>query len=326
VITEGAYLEACEITVAGFVKSAALNLAIGLMESEYLEPTGLGTKKDGVAFVNQLVNDGFSTPIPGVTIPGLSNFEVSHGLGDDATRLQKFLSPRMEVKVPSPLADICALVNAPISAFKDSIKATFSAETFGGLGSAEATATRTVAICIPRSAQLTNGIYSLYSSMTRSIQVLPEEPSSVDLSALPYQDVFGDYPYCDEMSDTDFIRVLMVKAKDPIVVKKATEILRAIGRKSVWREPRSNLYQKYNMRGWRLPGVTLTMAPGQNFGNGVVIGDFALTPGETEIPVSAGAAASVARSNENSGGRALVRSSGYEMVLVHGVLLKKSQF
>ena len=148
----------------------------------------------------------------------------------------------------------------------------------------------------------------------------------MQLRSRPYQDVFGDYPYSDKMSDTDFIKVFLIKSRDPVVGKKAIEILRAVGRKSVWRESESDLYQDYKIRGWRLPGVTLTIAPGQNFGNGVVIGDFELTPGETEIPVSAGAAATVARSNENSGGRAMVRSSGYEMVLVRGVLFKKSQF
>ncbi len=84
---------------------------------------------------------------------------------------------------------------------------------------------------------------------------------------------------------------------------------------------RSSLYQRYKVRAWRLPGVELIIAPGQNLGNGTIIGDFELTPGETEIPVSTGASAVVSRSNENAGARALVRSGGHEVILLDAVIM-----
>jgi hypothetical protein len=63
------------------------------------------------------------------------------------------------------------------------------------------------------------------------------------------------------------------------------------------------------------------IAPGQNLGNGTIIGDFELTPGETEIPVSTGASAVVSRSNENAGARALVRSGSQEVILLDAVIM-----
>lgn len=320
-LTEGAYLEACEASIADKVKSAGINLALGLMESEYGERYGLDQKSAGVKFVNQLSNEGFETPIPGISILGLKDINVSSGLPNDATRLQKFLSPDFKIQQPFKFANFCALIDQPISKFKDWVKSTYSAETFGGLGSAQAVGTRALSICIPASAQLTNGTYSMFTTVSRAIDVLPEEPSSVELSDLPYQQVLGAYPYADEVSDEEFLHRIQSKLNDPVAGEAALKILRDLGRKTVWRSAKSDFYQRYKMRAWRLPGIELIMAPGQNLGDGAVVGDFELTPGQTEIPVSTGAAAVVSRSNENAGARALVRSGGHEMILLHGVIM-----
>ncbi|MBL9167705.1 MAG: hypothetical protein JNN07_08185 [Verrucomicrobiales bacterium] len=320
-LTEGAYLEACEASIADKVKSAGINLAMGMMESEYAERYGLDQKADGVKFVNQLSNEGFETPIPGISIQGLKDIEVSSGLPASATRTQKFLSPDFKVQQPVKFSSFCDLVDKPISAFKEWVKSTYSAETFGGLGSAQAVGTRSVSICIPKSAQLTNGTYSLFTTLSRAIDVLPEEPSSVELTDLPYQAVLGSYPYADEVSDEELLQRIQAKLNDPDAGQAALRMLRDIGRKSVWRVARSNLYQSYKVRAWRLPGVELMIAPGQNLGNGTIIGDFELTPGETEIPVSTGASAVVSRSNENAGARALVRSGSQEVILLDAVIM-----
>lgn len=323
-LTEGAYLEACEVSIGDKVKSAGVNLALGLMESEYGERYGFDQKAPGVKAVNQLVNEGIDIPIPGISIQALKDLKVSSGLPDTATRAEKFLSTEFKIQQPVKFADFCSLIDKPLSAFKEWVKSTYSAETFGGLGSAQAVGTRTVSICIPASAQLTNGTYSFFTTLSRAIDVLPEEPASVELSDLPYQAVLGTYPFADEVSDDEFVRRIQAKLSDPAAGPAALKILRDLGRKSIWRASKSDFYQRYKLRAWRLPGVELMIAPGQNFGNGTVVGDFELTPGQTEIPVSVGASAVVSRSNENAGSRAAIRSGGHELILLDAVIMKPS--
>lgn len=48
--------------------------------------------------------------------------------------------------------------------------------------------------------------------------------------------------------------------------------------------------------------------------------DFHLEVGSTEIPVTSAAVVTATRTNENAGGRAAVKSEGYDMFLINATI------
>jgi hypothetical protein len=310
----------CNAELGSKLMHIGVDLAInGISDSEYVEdfidPQELQGRRKAYEFTRKVLNEGFETPIPGVTVPGFNNaFALDR---NDVFKLKLKLSD-----LPgSVFATPCDLFSTPVKLLAGSIKSKYSAETFGGLGSAEAIGAKILTIAIPTSAWLTNNaVYSANFNLTRRIDIQPVEATAVALDDLPWQGLFTTYPYGDEVSDEELLQVLNEKKNDPGLGDAATTILRAIGRKSVIRYPRFTNYSHYKMRAWNLPSLSGMVAPGQSFGSRT-FGDFALVPGEAEIPVSSANVAIARRSNENSGARAKISSPGYEMVLVGGVIM-----
>jgi hypothetical protein len=248
---------------------------------------------------------------------------VLHQFGITNRGLYFHLPP--EVRLPdflSPPTSFCDLLTKPVEVLKNEIKATYSAETFGGLGSAEAVGTKVLAVAIPAEAQISPGVFQFTYSVTRKIDVQPKQPTEVTLESLPWQSVFASYPFADEMSDEQFLRTLLAKRFDPVAGDHATQIWRAVQRKSVRRDVSGARYQSYKLRAWQMPELSATIAPFQQTGTGQPVGDFALTPNETEIPVAVAVGAIVTRANENATARALVTTPGYEVILRQGTLMQ----
>ena len=281
---------------------------------EQFDPGGLETSRKALNYAFKAAHQGGDSPlIPGISIPGV--LKIQDALNPKRPRNLRIDNFRKEFIKP------CDLVNLPFDFLANKIKATYSAETFGGLGSAEAIGTRMVTIAIPHSAQLTNGLYTVTFSLTRKIDIQPKENEAIQLFDLPYDQVFDEYPYADEISDDEFLGTLLELKNDPNAGDAATRILRAVGRRSVIRLPRDNLYSHYKIRAWKMPGVGGMVAPGMIINSSLAFGNFALTPGETEIPVSTAVVVTAGKSNENAGARARLTSPGYEMVFLGGVLM-----
>ena len=52
----------------------------------------------------------------------------------------------------------------------------------------------------------------------------------------------------------------------------------------------------------------------------MIFGDFELTTGLSVIPVKVGSVVAAARTNQNAGARAAVKSNGYELLIVDAVI------
>ena len=332
-VTGGLSLE-CEFDgVRETLKAAVIDLSINAASSELLKTYTADGRESMVEFGNSVTRSGFEVSydgvaIPGVSIPGYSSLTEPLLLTNLVKGLEVVVTNKFRPKWKSgtevlkdSFPDICAVINFPVDQLKDSIKNSYSAETFGGLGSAQALGTKLAAVTIPRSARIgTNGgIYTVNLSVSRRVDVQPEEPTAVSLGDLPYQGIFTNYPYCDLVSDDEFLRILQEKVSDPKQGENAAQILRDIGRKSVWRVSSDAPYRHYKMRCWNVPELGGLIAPGMQM-NDQNIGRFALTPGATEIPVSTAALVVIGRSNENSTSRARVRTPGMELILVGGVI------
>ncbi|MBI1176950.1 hypothetical protein GC207_05870 [bacterium] len=344
-VSGGEYLEACGLGVGKKALGAFVNFGVGVASDEIVEPYFGKNTRDGVQFVARNTSTLSKIPIEGVTYNGVSSLvkdplvlpvalkglsNIVYGISTNVlgrlgvTNRAVYVDVSPQTHIPDLISlptDICDLLGKPFDKLKDQIKASYSAETFGGLGSAEAVGIKTLSICIPLSAQLGNGVYSATYSVTRKIDVQPREPTEVDLSSLPWNQVFASYPYADLVSDEEFLRTVLAKRLDPVAGDSATQIWRAIQRKSVRRDAQGDRYKSYKIRAWQMPAVSTSIAPFQSVGAGTAVGDFVLTPGETEIPVSIGVGAAVRRSNENSTGRARITTPGYEMVLIQGTLM-----
>jgi hypothetical protein len=349
VLTGGSYLEACALPQLGKKALGSFrNLAVGIVDAEFIEPYFEKNQRDAIHFINRNFTTTTFTnlPIPGVNwgesaklirdtqlytnlVVGLTNAlyglssNVLHQFGITNRGLYFHLPP--EVRLPdflSPPTSFCDLLTKPVEVLKNEIKATYSAETFGGLGSAEAVGTKVLAVAIPAEAQISPGVFQFTYSVTRKIDVQPKQPTEVTLESLPWQSVFASYPFADEMSDEQFLRTLLAKRFDPVAGDHATQIWRAVQRKSVRRDVSGARYQSYKLRAWQMPELSATIAPFQQTGTGQPVGDFALTPNETEIPVAVAVGAIVTRANENATARALVTTPGYEVILRQGTLMQ----
>src|SRR5690606_24159373 len=106
-------------------------------------------------------------------------------------------------------------------------------------------------------------------NLLRRVDIQPVESAAVALDDLPWEGLFAEYPYCDEISDEEFLRVLNQNKNHPVLGNAATTILRAIGRKSVVRHPRLTTYSHYKLRAWNLPSLSAMIAPGQTYGSRV---------------------------------------------------------
>lgn len=346
--TGGGYLKLCEANIGKKALGAIRNLTVGIVDAEFVEPYFEKNHRDAIHFINRNFTSLSYTnlPIPGVNwgesakllrdpllftnlLAGLTNSlyglstNVLHQFGITNRALYLDLTP--ETRIPDLLnlpTDFCEFFNAPMDLLKNEIKATYSAETFGGLGSAEAAGVKVLSLAIPTEAQMTPGVFSLTYSVTRKIDVQPKEPTEVTLESLPWQGVFATYPFADEVSDEQFLRTLLAMRFDPVAGDHATQIWRAVQRKSVRREVSGDRYQSYKLRAWQMPELSATIAPFQQTGAGQPVGDFALTPNETELPVAVAVGSIVTRANENATARALVTTPGYEVILRHGTLMQ----
>jgi hypothetical protein len=339
VMTEGAYISCGGVNLQDTALNAVINFSIGLMDTDTI-PGGRSFKTP-LSFLNKTFNTGLAfsdlkplidIPIPGVKIPGLSKLEFNAPPEKQYTLKQRVMTPNYRLyNVPGHhIVPFCALLTEPVSSLKSAIKDTYSAELFNGLGSATAFGMKALSICIPREAQVgSNGLYSATFIVSRELEIQPKEPDFKELGGLPFEHVFGSYPFADEMSDEEFFRILRDKAENagtPQTRAEAAAILDQLMGGSVLRLPRTSLYQPYKLRAMSLPGIAAAVAPGQQINTTHPFGDFVLTPGRTIIPVASVGVAMASRSNENAGGRATVTSPGYEMVLLGGVIRRASSF
>ncbi|MGA4578455.1 hypothetical protein [Limisphaera sp. VF-2] len=344
---EGFFLGACEHPELGRQALGAIrNLVFGIVDAEFMEPYFEKSNRDAIHFIHRNFTSLTVTnlPIPGVNwgastrllgdpllypnilrvLTNAPDNPSTNGVGIISRALLHISS---HLRIPDFLnrpTSFCDLLNHPLEKLKDEIKATFSAETFGGLGSAEAVGVKILSIAIPLEAQLSPGVFSQTYSIIRKIDVQPREPTEVTLESLPWQRVFATYPYADVVPDETFLRTLLGRRfdPDPAVAAAATEIWRAVQRKSVRRSVENIRYQSYKLRAWQMPGISATLAPFQNTGTGRRVGDFVLIPNQTILPVTVAAGAMVSRANENATARALVTTPGYEVILRQGTLMK----
>jgi hypothetical protein len=356
VMTEGAYLECGGADVLKTAKNALINFSIEALKQDLIVPHGKDIGNP-IAFANKVLNNGFSfkdlydfgtghpssgitnamVPIPGITFPGLRkldfskpgfNFEdFAKKFGDLDGRVRRMGTFQNKLyQVPSAaVVPFCAILNEPVKKLKDTLKSKVTAELLNGLGSADAMGTKIVSICIPKEAQVTNGLYSLTYMLSASVDVQPKEPGATNLSDLPFERVFGSYPFADEVSDEEFYRTLASKARlagTPETRADAAAIIDELQTNCVLRVPRTTYYHPYKLRAARLPSFAAIFGPGESVADGETIGDFVLRPGRTAIPLASAAVAVASRSNENAGARAKVSGPGYEVVLLHAVIRK----
>jgi len=344
-ITSGGYLAACGGGVtAKQVSTAALNLAVGLGENEMLgvEPG----KKGPVAMALTGSLNGVETPVKGYSAPSLAAIADFKVIPDTSspTGVKRFTSPSLSFP-QAPTLNHCDLLNLPFNALKDAIKGQVTIRGLGGKGSAEAVGVKVLALCIPAEAQLNDGTFSAYASVSRRANIQPKELSPKKLSELPWESVWEEFPYADEVSDEQIMNDLYdALAGDPDNAEDIEEILRATGSFSLIREmdresvegldlsgpafiaqeQRETLYQEYKFRHWLMPSISLYVGPGHQLdehGQGLeAFGDYQLTPHVSEIPVSYGVVGTAARTNENANARARLSHEGVEMTLVATVI------
>jgi hypothetical protein len=330
VMTEGAYLGCGGVNLTDTALNAVINLSLGLMDREVRTP---------LTFINKTINTGWAysdlnlgpltLPIPGVRFPGLRKLEWNAPEIKFPPLEQRRTLPDYKVyKVPSyAMVPFCSILTQPVSALKTTLKGTYSAELFGGLGSAEAFGMKALSLCIPKEAQITNGLYSATFVASREMTIQPKEPDFRLLEDLPFERVFGTYPFADEMSDEDFLAILLEKvrfAATPGTREEAAALLNQLEGGSLMRRPRTPLYEPYKLRAGTLPEINALIGPGQILAD-KPFGDFVLTPGRTVIPVASTGVAIAGRSNENGGARATVTSPGHEMVLLNAVIRRPSR-
>lgn len=336
-VTSGGYLAACSDDVVGQVVTASLGLAVGLTEQEVLDlPPG---QKGPVSTYMSGTVSGFETNEAGWSPDPIRSW--ANGVlepAENSTGIKRFSNPSRAISQPG-IFNHCDLAKLPFNLLKERIKGSFSARTLGGLGASEAVGFKVMALCIPEDARLGDGVFSAYTNYTRRAFIQPEEQATKKLSELPWQSIWEEYPFPDEVSDEDLLIELMAKATDPVVGEDARTILRAAGAFSLQREmavadisgfsgdtealARESRYQSYKLRTFPMHEIALLVGPGQQVdANGEnAFGDFVLTPNQTEIPVSYGAVASASRSNENANARATIRHHGIELQLV-GVVIQ----
>ncbi|WP_221031817.1 hypothetical protein [Actomonas aquatica] len=338
-VTSGGYLAACQPGVD--VTTAAINLGVGLGENAVLDVAP--GKKGPIAMVLNGTLNGTETSVPGFSLTSAKGaLEGLRATPDTETGLKRFTSQSYRVSQPLSF-NHCDLLQQPFNLLKDRIKSTYTARTFGGLGASEAVGVKVLAICIPVDAQLDNGVFSAYTSFSRRAFIQPKEQATKPLSELPWQSIWESYPYPDEVSDEELLTTLMALADDPAVGEDALAILRAAGAYSLQRETDRTLiedigttnpayvtaklqetrYQSYKLRTFPMHEISLYVGPGYTVdANGEsAFGDFVLTPGETQIPVSYGAVATATRTNENANARALFRHHGIDLQML-GIVIQ----
>jgi len=335
VMTGGSYLQACGgvsgSQVFSSVLSAGIGLSAGFVDQEVY---GADPRKPGPsAYVTPLATGGISK-LPGVKIPNALDYATSRIKGPDTlgTGRKLQLHPKNVVK-NIPVVSHCSLFSTPIGVLKSEIKSNYSVRSLGGGGSASASASKVLALCIDKYDRLSeNDVYAIHVSLHRKAEVMPVETFAVKLSSLPWKKIWDGYPYPDEISDLELISDLADALDDDKKQPFAERILRKIQVNAIIREmDRSEIepelkrspgtpesyYQEYTLRARSAPGVGLVVSPGgvldQN--RNTLFGDFTLTPGSSRIPVSFGAAGTAGRSNENSNAWVQIEHDGLEMIL-----------
>ena len=338
-ITSGSYLAACGGgSVIEKIGTVAASVGLGILEHESFG-NEFGKKKIysltyDAAFDGVGLNYGFKIP-SGKALKDFYFPKIDKKKILEERKLDVWKRSSYSLRQP-PFYNHCTLLGQPFSIFKNAIKSSYSPRTFGGQGSAKALGMKALSICIPADAHDAPGIFSAHATIQRSADIRPKEESAVNLRDLPWDKVFSRYPFADEMNDVELIRRLYRAQENPESESAATEILRALGRKSVWREMdrdpilgepgdddplgaeralTESLYQPYKVRFWRVPELAVTIAPNMEMGNDTQFGDYTLTPNQTRIPVSFGSMALASRSNENAGARAAMNMKGVEMLL-----------
>lgn len=240
-------------------------------------------------------------------------------------RLKKALSAE-KFAAQAKKVPFCALLKAPFSAFKSAVKNSFSVEDLGGNGAAEAFAMKTVSLSIPPEAQTSRVspsiTYIAQVVVSRRIDILPGEPFPVKASEALR--LFNDDPAT--LSDIDWLRKLITAAEgSDEAAELARSLLKRITTFSVERESDYGIYEDYTLRFRSMPSLALGVFPGQRLGvddvdGRMIFGDFELTTGRSVIPVKVGSVVAAARTNQNAGARAAVKTNGYELLIVDAVI------
>lgn len=218
---------------------------------------------------------------------------------------------------------ICAVLKAPFNILKGTIQNTVSVADLGGNGAAQAFAKKSLTVTIPGSAFVGPGIYSPQFSISRKIDVIPKEPFRVELDAL--MNTAG--LEADQVSDLELIRSLLAQTSDddPQAAQLARDVLKAMRNKTVRRQPvdgfGNDIYEPYTLRYFAMYELDALIIPDGVLDNGEQMADFELDVGATEIPVTSSAVVTATRTNENAGARAVLKSEGYDMVLINATIL-----
>ncbi len=342
----GGYSTACpDQTVGSAIKGAVSTFVLDVADEELLEPYVDEGPRKIINLTGEFLLKGLQTEPQGIASLDISN--IVPRFEDQIMMIGgRRVKTGTNVRLTRPkILDFCELARFPFEVLKDEIRDTYSAESFGGLGSSEAVGIKSMGLAIPVDAQLDQGgTYSVLFNVARKIEIQPKEPNAVPLAVLPYAEVFSDgYPYPDEVSDFD-LTVRLLEASQPtnpddeqraaalmiLRVLRGDGLIRDVERIVVEQQlilppPSESVYERYTLRIGNMPALSTVVAPrsmvdDQAFTDGVV-SEFAVKPGETRIPVAVSAVATASRSNENANAAASVRSESLEMILRNAVLM-----
>ena len=344
-VSGGGYSAACrDQSVGSAIKGAVSTLVLELSDEELLEPYVDEGPRKVINFAGEFILKGLQTEPQGIASFDVSN--ITPRFEDEITMIGgRRVKTGTNIRLNRPkILDFCELARFPFEVLKDEIKDTYSPESFGGLGSAEAVGIKSLGIAIPVNAQReTDGTYTALFNVGRKIEIQPDEPNAVRLADLPYLDVFPEgYPYPDEISDEELVATLISTSRasnaTPRMRDSALMILRTLRGDGLIRDverelveetltlppPSQFFYEQYTLRIGTMPALSTVIAPrsmvdDQAFTDGVV-GEFAVKPGETLIPVAVSAVATSSRSNENANAGVSIRSEALEMILRNAVL------
>ena len=342
-VSGGGYSAACrDQTVGSAVKGAVSTLVLDLADEELLEPYVDEGPRKVINFAGEFILKGLQTEPQGIASFDVSN--ITPRFQDQITMIGgRRVKTGTNIRFNRPkILDFCELARVPFEVLKDEIKDTYSPESFGGLGSAEAVGIKTLGVAVSAQREM-NSTYTALFNVARKIEIRPDEPKAVRLADLPYQEVFPNgYPYPDEVSDSELVETLVSASQasqnDEPMREAALMILRTLRGDGLVRDverdevdasaeaPASeSFYESYTLRIGAMPALSTVIAPrslvdDQAFIDGVV-GEFAVMPGETQIPVAVSAVATASRSNENANAGASIRAEALEMILRNAVLV-----
>ena len=328
------------LDLAGTFTTASISFSLSSAESEFFANQLDASTSKPFHVANSVLRSGQSF------VPYVDSVQVSVGDFVEFPELQELREKGFRglaaearnglVKAPGKIANVgvCAILNAPFEALKDTLKESVSTEGLGGAGAAQAIAERYLCVAIPPSAwREPNALFSAEYSLRRVIDIIPDEPALRNLQ-IPEageedeeDEEGGNLPLAYKTDsavedDITLIARLLTDLEDPDKKEDAQKVLNRISVNSVSRKSNAhdNIFREHKLRYGRLPMFEVIMTPKGELEPGKTIGDFILRTDETAIDVSTGSMVMASRTNENAGSRAMLTSSGYQMQLLKATI------